>query len=116
MNSVKDSTIIVFINSCSPSVLDDEKLIHDNYTVVSFISTIVYIYIQVRVNTMIQYQPRLHIIESNSIDLNQPEKIHVFLLQPTRFIPVTSYMNEAVSNSLNAFYNPTRIIYVIELL
>ena len=105
MNSVKDSAIIVFINSCSPSVLDDEKLIHDNYTVVSFITTILCTSIQ------IQYQPRLHIIESNSIDLNQPEKIHVFLLQPTRFIPVTSYMNEAVSNLLNAFYNPTRIIY-----
>jgi hypothetical protein len=52
--------------------------------------------VYVRVATMHHYQPRLHIVESSSVEDLPPEKTHTFLLPSTTFFPVTSYMNEKI--------------------
>lgn len=53
--------------------------------------------VQIIVNSMHKYQPRLHIVETVPIgDMNQG-KHHMFVFPGTQFMTVTAYQNDKVS-------------------
>ena len=63
-------------------------------------------FLQIIVNSMHRYQPRLHIVESDDINSFNWDTRQTFIFPGTQFTTVTAYQNDKVCGSLFISFSP----------
>lgn len=57
--------------------------------------------IQIIVNSMHKYEPRLHVVETSHMGNVNKGEHHMFVFPRTQFMTVTAYQNDKVTSQIN---------------
>lgn len=70
------------------------------YSHAPILHVFVFVLLQIIVNSMHRYQPRLHIVESEDINSFNWDTRQTFIFPGTQFTTVTAYQNDKVNAAL----------------